>query len=432
MLYSLFVILNGIAYWQPAAFDESLADLYMVFIAICALVAFPLLVVQLPPSELVSRPITLLVLLFLLSIPLSHLCDNFSIYEARMGLFEIFKVVLYYLVFVSAVNSVERLRAFMRWLVFFICVLTIAALLQYYGIINVPALGHMNIRATNEDTMVEYIDVRVRSVGTLNDPNDFATTIAVAVLFCIYFATEPGSQTRGLWWFPIIPMMWSFVLTLSRGGMLGLVAGLAVLSYARFGAKRTVLVGLLFVPILVAVGGRQGEIGTDADTAQQRVHIWNNALVALYAKPFFGVGHGRFAEEVGENYVCHNSFLHAYTELGMAGGTFFLGAFLYAIYVLYRLRQQPIRDPVLRRLCPYLLAFVISYATGLMSLSRCYVSSPFMLLAMVTVYLNLVAGYTPMRFPRASMPMALRLAASGVGFIIFMFFFVRFTYVEGG
>ena len=49
--------------------------------------------------------------------------------------------------------------------------------------------------------------------------------------------------------------------------------------------------------------------------------------------PVFGIGKNRFGEEAGQ--VAHNSFVHAFTELGPLGGMVFLGAFYLAMRALW-------------------------------------------------------------------------------------------------
>src|SRR5262249_61139737 len=84
----------------------------------------------------------------------------------------------------------------------------------------------------------------------------------------------------------------------------------------------------------------------------------------------------------------HNSYVHAYTELGLVGGTFFLGAFYLAFEQLRRLRRAAatIADPEMRRLGPYLASVVVRYAAGLMSLSRLDVVPTYLVLALPTAY----------------------------------------------
>ena len=40
------------------------------------------------------------------------------------------------------------------------------------------------------------------------------------------------------------------------------------------------------------------------------------------------------------NHVAHNSFIHSYAEMGLIGGTLFLGAFWFAVKGMYDLRNS--------------------------------------------------------------------------------------------
>jgi hypothetical protein len=124
----------------------------------------------------------------------------------------------------------------------------------------------------------------------------------------------------------------------------------------------------------------------------------------------FGIGEGNFVEEAGQ--VAHNSFVHAYTELGLFGGTCFFGTFAYAAWALRRLRGRldPAANPTLYRFRPYLLAVVAALAAGLFSLSRVYTPSTYLVFGLCTAYLQLAARAAPGAVPRLTGARVFRLA----------------------
>src|SRR5262249_45050570 len=129
-------------------------------------------------------------------------------------------------------------------------------------------------------------------------------------------------------------------LTQSRGGMVALLSGLAAFFYARFGPGKSLLLGGLVLPVLLTVfGGRMTEISTSANTGQSRVGLWVEGVAMLKESPLFGIGADNFRQRL--DFVAHNSYLHTYAELGLFGGTLFLGAFYLAAVLLFRARQQP-------------------------------------------------------------------------------------------
>src|SRR6185436_17415148 len=104
----------------------------------------------------------------------------------------------------------------------------------------------------------------------------------------------------------------------------------------------------------------------------------------------FGIGMDEYIKHAG--YVAHNSFVHAFVELGYFGGTLFFGSFFFAVLALYRMSKlNAIRDPrsELGRLHPYLAAMLAGWSTGLLTLSRCYVVPTYIVLGTIAVFINL-------------------------------------------
>jgi hypothetical protein len=120
------------------------------------------------------------------------------------------------------------------------------------------------------------------------------------------------------------------------------MGALLALCHARWGWKRAALIAAVALPLLLVVfKGRitNFDAGMGEGTGRSRVELWSAGLQAFKQHPFFGVGSGNYAEEAGQ--VAHNSFVHAFTELGFFGGALFLGAFVAALVMLHRLRQLP-------------------------------------------------------------------------------------------
>ncbi len=132
------------------------------------------------------------------------------------------------------------------------------------------------------------------------------------------------------------------------------MAGLFLLLRTRFGWRMAVLIGAALLPVLfVFFAGRQTDLSTSGGTGQERIQLWSEGLVQFRQSPLFGIGRDRFDQEVG--LVAHNSYVHAFAELGFLGGMFFVGAFVLALGSLYRLSAdgRHILDPDLRRMHPY-------------------------------------------------------------------------------
>lgn len=400
MAFVLFILLNATLFVRPAEIVPALLGLpiYNILISTCLVVSLPAILTQLTGRSLAERPITACVVGLLAAVVLSHL-SHFSLGEARTAGEQFVKVVLYYLLLVSTVDSPAKLRTFQHWLVGLIVVVAGLALLQYYNVVNIPALEVLQAGDVDEDTGERFVCVRLRSTGIFNDPNDLCLILSLAIITCLYFAGDGRSgPLRFLWLAPAGLCGHALTLTQSRGGLLGLLAGLLGLFCARFGWRKTIPFAILMVPaVLLLVGGRQADITTGSGTGQDRIQLWNEGLVLFRRAPLFGIGYNTYADEV--ILVAHNSYIHCYTELGFFGGTLFLGAFYLALTGLRQLGSGRISipDPELRRFQPYLIAIVSAYCIGIYSLSRAYSQPTYLVLGLVAVYLRLASDKPPLR-----------------------------------
>ena len=183
------------------------------------------------------------------------------------------------------------------------------------------------------------------------------------------------------------------MLTHSRGGFLALLAGLAAFVHLRFGGKKTVLLGLLCLPLLFVVfAGRMTSLSADEGTGQTRIQLWSDGLTIFQHSPLVGIGMENY--RMFSSHVAHNSFIHCYAELGLLGGSLFVGAFYFAVKGMYDLRPEAgdtDRDirPELRRLYPFLMGTLVAYTIGICFLSRGYIVPTYMVLGLAVVFMRL-------------------------------------------
>ncbi len=193
--------------------------------------------------------------------------------------------------------------------------------------------------------------------------------------------------------------MTGLLCTHSRGGLLSLVAAIGVLMTFRYGTRVAIAGALVGIPGMLVLGTRQTSIDIEDGTAQDRIQLWSDGLDALKSADFFfGIGMGEYGDMAG--LVAHNSFVHAYTELGIVGGTLFFGMFYFAFLELYRFRYvaREVPDRTLRRVHPFLFAVLTGWTMSLMSLSRCYVVPTYLIIGLVAAAFQNQAG--PCWFPR--------------------------------
>jgi hypothetical protein len=404
MGFFLFLLVNAVLFIRPAEIVPALVGwpIYEAVIIADLLVSLPALLRQLTPRSLAERPLTACVLGMLAAVVLSHLSHLF-LWGARHSGIEFTKVLLYYLLLVANVNTLGRLRGFLAALVFYILVLTSLALLQYHGAIHIQALETLQQHEVNEETGELVYFLRLRGTGTYNDPNDLSLVLVTGLVICLYgLGNGRPFLMRLLSLLTMVPLAYGLALTKSRGGFMALVAALLILIYVRFGWKKTLALAVIaLLALFVLFEGRQTQLSTQESTAQERIQKWSEGLVLFREAPLFGIGEGEFVERVG--LVAHNSFIHCYSELGVFGGTLFLGMFFCALWSLHQFGKGHARglDPRLQRLRPYLMAIITGYGIGLLSLSRSFVAPTYLVLGLSTLYLGLA--------PRLPRPVAPRL-----------------------
>lgn len=394
------------------------APIYQAAIVACLLCSFPRLFAQLGPNALAARPITVCVLGLWATAILSHLVQmNFSETQRVAGDFG--KVAVYYLLFVGLVDTPERLRRILFWLAVLIAVAAGIAVLQFHGIIDLTGLEKHVERVIDPDAEEPTKINRLCGPGIFGDPNDLCLALMLCLLVSLYGLTAVRGPVRFFWSAPALLAGYAMLLTQSRGGLLGLLAALLALTWSRYGWRKTLMVAVVVVPGLVFAGARQTnfDLSNPEDTGQSRIQLWADGLEMFLTSPVFGIGEGMFVEE--EGLVAHNSFIHAFSELGFIGGSLFLGAFAYAIATLIRLRQVPefAQPSALKRIRPYLLASVVGMAVALMSLSRVYTYPAYIVLGISSAYLGFGAPAVRAMVPRVSPWLMVKCITLGLLFI---------------
>lgn len=436
MRFLLFVTLIALLFLRPQELLPALSGLPLYEVVILAALAASALALlgQLSPNSLKSRPTTVCVLGVFVAVVLSHL-TNFLVEEAATWGFRFFKVVALYLLLVATVHTTRQLRRLLLCLAGLILALSVVAVLQYHGLIATPEIETYQQRRIDPETGEFTVLPRLCGPGIFHDPNDLCVILALGVLISLYWLGEPRwGYARWAWLVPLGLFGYAIVLTHSRGGLLALMAGLITLVYSRFSGWRSTALTLVLVPaLLVGLAGRATELdlGDRNNTAQSRIHHWSDGLVLFKEFPLFGIGAGQYGPQVGA--VAHNSYVEAFTELGFFGGVFFLGVFAYCLWALRRAGRVRGRslDPALKRLRPYLLAMLVAFSVGLLSLSRNFNPPTYLLLGLITVYLRLVEGSCPGTAPRFSAGLASRGVALAALFLVSIHTFVVVMIMRG-
>jgi O-antigen ligase len=426
----------GVLLVRPTELVESLANapLYEIPVLCCLALSASHILAQCSGHPLRRAPTTFCVLGLVLAVFLSHLHHSLSGGLDRV--IEFLKVILSYLLIVAVLGTTNRFRQFLVWLLVFILILTALALSQHYEVIDNPALAAHREKARDKETGEEVgFHERLSGAGIFGNPNDLARILVVGIALSLYFLDGGAPAVlRPIWLGTIGVFGLALSLTMSRGGLIALAVTLAVLAFARFGTKRGVfLAGVLLAGMVIVVGGRLGDISTSSGTGQQRIQLWSEGLETMRSSPLFGVGMGNY-EDITGGLGAHNSFVHAYVELGFFGGTLFFGAVFCSLWSCARLIRQEsqVTDPALRRVGPYVFAILAGYAAGMLSSSRCYMIPTYLLLGLAVVYLRLAKGDVLLPSFRVNVRTAARLAGLSALFLLAIQVYVKASVRFGG
>ncbi len=169
--------------------------------------------------------------------------------------------------------------------------------------------------------------------GTYADENMFAAFFVAAMPFLWYQGLiTKRSYLRAILWLSI-PFLWhSIFLTGSRGGLLGLAAGMLVILLR---SKKPISYSIVMIPVFIVALFLQGgesmlnrastitEYKTDT-SAFARIESWIVAGEMMVAYPFTGVGPGSFTRAFsefnsGRPLQAHNAILQIAAEYGVSG-----------------------------------------------------------------------------------------------------------------
>src|SRR5690606_25337016 len=127
-----------------------------------------------------------------------------------------------------------------------------------------------------------------------------------------------------------------------------------------------------------ATGGRGYSAGEAS--AGGRIEAWSEGLTMLGNHPVFGVGYGNFGEH--HDYTAHNSFVLAFSELGLVGYVFWLALLVLAFreLAIARAISEPESDEA--RWSRLLQFSLVGFLVCALFLSRSFVPTLYLLLGL--------------------------------------------------
>ncbi len=197
-----------------------------------------------------------------------------------------------------------------------------------------------------------------RELGSvLGDPNDLALVLLFPFSFALALSLTKGSNRldRTLGIIAGLILISAIIATQSRGGLLGILAVLAVFGIRRIQSKillgtiGAITLALLF--LLADVSERQSggatETGLD-ESAMGRLHAWDAAFGMALDNPLTGVGLNNFylnyfyysSHWDGLNHAVHSTWFGVLGETGFLG----LGVFLTMVIMALLCSRKTIKE----------------------------------------------------------------------------------------
>ena len=332
MLYFVTAIYLGLIYIRPTELIEGWAEAPLVMVA--SIVATPLLawtVIQ-GRGRVLEMPQDRLLWGLWLAIILSNLATGW-LGGGILGVTSFAQVVFQYALIRTAVRTMPQLRGAIVLLTCFMLFHALSGIQQWN-----TGVGFGGVEPLTMDGQL-----RIRSVGIFNDPNDLGLSMLVVLpfLFVTLLNKAAGWSSRIVALAVLVPMLLAFYYTNSRGGVLGLAAALGIIGWHRFGSRVGPVGGPLPASPASSPSGRPAWRRWTPKRTRRRAgsQAWSEGLQMLKERPITGVGYGRFTEY--HALVAHNSFVQVLAELGFLGGMAFIGMVFWYFESLRRVRRIP-------------------------------------------------------------------------------------------
>jgi len=392
--FILFLLVTTTLIIRPAELVKSLADLPIYESLILGAVALSYREIQrhFQPAALRQQPITLCAVVLIIAVFLSHM-KHVYMHQVKSATVDYLETLIFYGLLVAVVDTPVRIRALLLTVALTSTVMVALCVLDYYEVVDYEFITHITDRHGKTATGADILEKRMRGTGLFQDPNDISLLIVAAGVISSYFLTDKSLGVLRIFWFlPLYVLGTGLLCTRSRGGLLAAAAAVGCMILTRYGRKVAICAAVGALLVLPLMAGRMGSMSLNSGTGHERLLLWREGFQAIKS-PYvlFGVGYGMYGEYAG--LVAHNSFVHAFVELGLFGGSLFFGMFFFTIYSMYRIMKLPewLRHPELNRMRPYIAGILGGWSIGLLSLSRCYVPPTFLVIGIQAAFLNYVS-----------------------------------------
>lgn len=228
---------------------------------------------------------------------------------------------------------------------------------------------------------------RLTSVGILENSNDIAAIMILAIPFTISFFKSIQTKILKYLLSALVLVFYGYLIwqSKSRGAVLGL--GTLAITMFWLKAKNKKIASLIVVGGLLCSLGAMSLIQRNSEdvegsTSNRKIY-WTAAVNMGLRNPIFGVGYDGYPLNLftytnghvgteGRFKTAHSTWLLALAETGFVGAFFYVGIWIYAFRASWRMRFKR----------PEFLLAIISYGTAITFLSHTYMLYPYILIGL--------------------------------------------------
>ncbi len=288
----------------------------------------------------------------------------------KIDLYDLFKaLVFFYLISETSIVLCKQYSYRIFSVIINVLILSgvVGALISLYFVISNPNLMKFIIASGG------YI----RTQGWMDDPNYFALLLNTTIVLAYFFLINENKKFyKILYIFAIILMIVGIVLSMSRGGLIGLFI-LTIIAVFRERKRKyfwvfVVIILFLFVSLYGEYILRRLETLQNLGSSRDQSIYIRSTLISVGIKdilksPLLGIGFGDYPESVSHYYshhsvvhfIAHNIWLQLAGETGIIGLIMYLGI-IFSSLILINRAINDIRDRQDNALLKYLNA--IKYA----------------------------------------------------------------------
>jgi len=209
----------------------------------------------------------------------------------------------------------------------------------------------------------------VMEIGSFKDPNFYATTLVIGFpAWLMYLYASPNKVVKFLAFACMIPILFVFLQTGSRGGMIGLIVVFIGLFFQVRLPQKLGVMGIVCIVLLLAVfalpdylrsrfatfyeapsADATDLVGGDIGSTYARMQLLRDSGNMTLKHPVFGVGMGMFGQinweqarergEPGLANVTHNTYTQLSSETGIPGLLIFLALLYQSFKALNKVLQ---------------------------------------------------------------------------------------------